>query len=441
MLKRITLLLVCLVLLAGLVPQGGAAGKYNAEFIPEAGGLRYAFSVPDREFVCLSYSTRNESGMLTLQSPDGNFSGFLPLIYTQAEGKVSLKVLTPAQKRIFETKVTYKPGKAPAAPSPQKGAVRKVSDLALTPGVRQMGWQFTAPGHQALTLQFSSVMQKGSFTIVPDEAGVFSGVLQVPNASARDLITITIKSLKGSQMARQAERTLFVPPELPETAAEGPLSGVVVCIDPGHQQAPVERKGGEQLMPGSSKIVYSKGGSAQGKITLRRESIAALEISYLLCIELRKMGAQVVMTRLNEETGLTNYQRADIAEQAGAHYMLRIHLNMSKRLDADAQYVYIPDKSPYAALAADRQTYWQYAEALLRGMMEETGVKTGMVRRGDQFVGNNWAKMPVFLIETGFMSAPANDILLAHPVYQQRVALGLAKGVIGMEEIKRGLEH
>ena len=64
-----------------------------------------------------------------------------------------------------------------------------------------------------------------------------------------------------------------------------------------------------------------------------------------------------------------------------------------------------------------------------------------MVRRGDQFVGNNWAKMPVFLIETGFMSAPANDILLAHPVYQQRVALGLAKGVIGMEEIKRGLEH
>ena len=55
--------------------------------------------------------------------------------------------------------------------------------------------------------------------------------------------------------------------------------------------------------------------------------------------------------------------------------------------------------------------------------------RTGRVTLNDQFVGNNWAKMPCFLVEMGFMSNPQEDLLLSTPAYQQLLAEGMAQGV------------
>jgi hypothetical protein len=46
----------------------------------------------------------------------------------------------------------------------------------------------------------------------------------------------------------------------------------------------------------------------------------------------------------------------------------------------------------------------------------------------DSYVGNNWAKMPCFLVELGFMSNVQDDVLLSIPEHQQQLAEALAEG-------------
>lgn len=437
--KRMFALFCTILLLPVFWGHAKAVSKQAAITLSRAeGGLSYSFSLPGTEFACLQYKNGDEQGMLTLRSSDGRFEGVLPLSYTQTARQVMVTVLSIGQKQLLRQTVDWVPSGAPETVKAGKDAVRKVTDLELTPGEKEMGYRFTAPGHPAVVLNFSSVMQKGAFVITADEAGVFAGTLSLPNAYARDLITLRVRDLRGRELAEKAERTLFVPPEAGVTAAAGPLSGVVVCLDPGHQQADV-RTSKVPVMPGSDLRVFTdNGGMAQGAVTLRKESVAALEISYRACAALREAGALVFMTRWNEETGVSNLGRADYAHEVGADYFIRVHLNMAEKRTANAIDVYCPDKSPYACLALDKATYRLLARALADALSAQTGVKTARTHFSDQFIGNNWARMPAFLVETGYMSSPANDVLLSHPVYQDRVARGIAEGVIAMEEVLKG---
>ena len=68
-------------------------------------------------------------------------------------------------------------------------------------------------------------------------------------------------------------------------------------------------------------------------------------------------------------------------------------------------------RAPYAALAA-------------------TGAaNAGIVQRSD-LSGFNWSKVPTVLVEMGFMSNRAEDKALTTGSYQQKLAVGLANGVV-----------
>ena len=69
-------------------------------------------------------------------------------------------------------------------------------------------------------------------------------------------------------------------------------------------------------------------------------------------------------------------------------------------------------------------------------MKEATGVKGGTVRMNDAYVGNNWAKMPTFLLECGFLSTPANDWILTTDDYQEKIARGITDGLVAVVEGK-----
>ena len=64
--------------------------------------------------------------------------------------------------------------------------------------------------------------------------------------------------------------------------------------------------------------IANPGLCGQGHFTYRRESIVVLEIAYLVRDELRRQGAEVVMTREDEYTFITSIPRADVANDAGA---------------------------------------------------------------------------------------------------------------------------
>ena len=53
----------------------------------------------------------------------------------------------------------------------------------------------------------------------------------------------------------------------------------------------------------------------------------------------------------------------------------------------------------------------------------------GVIERSD-LTGFNWSKVPVVLIEMGFLSNPEEDNLLNSDSYQEKLAQGLYKGIL-----------
>ena len=391
-------------------------------------GFHYEFR-NDAPYMLLRFSTANESGTFVLVGDNGNYAGDLPLTEPQTAGKLNVEIKTPSGRSVEKASLGLSAKTVPQVRA-DSGAVKKITDLTLTPGDRMVSARFTAPGHHQVIISVSSVMQKKHFTLNEVGNGVFQCDIPMPCVNSRDLVTVTVQTLKKRDLAKASVRTLFTPIDAGATASDGPLKGVRICIDPGHQA--LEVHGGTVYQyPGSTKRV-SGGNStmAQGKVTLRKESVAVLEISYHLCRLLREQGAEVIMTRWEEEVSVTNMERAEYANREDADYFLRIHLNNSSEGTNDGVYVYGPVHSPYAKEAMPLEQYRDTAQTLVNELVDATGVRGGVVRMSDQFVGNNYAKMPAFLIECGFLSTPANDWILTTADYQIRIARGITNGMV-----------
>lgn len=397
-------------------------------------GVEYSVTASGQQYLSVLYSTKDENGHIVLEGYNGLFTGALPLRYTAGNQVLSFEIRTPMQQRIALAKLPLSLPETDKI-APQAGAVRKINDLVLKAGVNKVSYSFSAPGHSQVELNFRTVMQKGKTIVQADENGLFSGKISLPFAYASDLVTVKILSPKGQLMAEDSIRLAFAEFPLGQPNPRGPLSGVKVCLDPGHQ---AQKANTSQVfhMPGSTKKV--KGGSsgmAQGCLTLRKESVVVLEIAYRTASRLQALGAEVIMTRTTEDTSVSNFERAEIANQSNADYFIRIHLNMFKSKTTHAVFVYCPLNSPYAKEAANKETYQLLANALLDEFMLSTGAAPGYTRFSDQFIANNWGKMPTFLLEAGNMSTPSDDLLASQPFYQEKMAEGIVNGVLQMHQI------
>jgi len=280
-------------------------------------------------------------------------------------------------------------------------------------------------------LYFRSKQQNAVFPVYPiDSEGHYAGEVDAPLTYCRTLFTVQVRNAKGSTKDEATCRKAWAIPEA-APAQEGRLSGVVVCIDPGHQEN--GRFVTEPIGPGLSGKTSGKGGMAQGKVTLRKEDIVVLETAMRLRDVLVFQGATVVLTRDVQDIFHTNIERCDIAEAAGAHIMLRLHCNNSSNGNKTGIQIYCPLNSDYARAVASPEEYRLMGETLMNCMKDAVGYErkdsTGVTRLNDNYVGNNWAKMACFLVEMGYMSNPGEDVKLASPEYQRMLSLGMAEGV------------
>ena len=205
----------------------------------------------------------------------------------------------------------------------------------------------------------------------------------------------------------------------PTPASTPPL----ICIDPGHASTP--NLSTEPIGPGSSIYKIKDGGGAPG------ERIVVLQIGFKLRSLLLARGYRVAMTR----TGPTftygnggNIARAQFCNVRHAALMLRLHADGSTDRSRHGVSTLYPawhrgwtDDIYTPSLRAGR--------ALQRAVVSATGATDrGVVQRAD-LTGFNWSGVPAVLVETGFLSNPAERRLLQSGAYQQRVARGLTAGV------------
>jgi len=200
----------------------------------------------------------------------------------------------------------------------------------------------------------------------------------------------------------------------------------LVCLDPGHATPPAIGRQVEPIGPGSRTMKIKDGGGAAG------EAGVALAIALKARKLLLARGYRVAMTRtgpvIRLGDGDGNIARAKFCNRRHAALMVRVHADGSAARSLHGVSTLVPawhrawTEDIYAAsLRAGR--------ALQKAVVVSTGAANrGIVQRSD-LTGFNWADVPAVLIETGFMTNPAESQRLKTPAYQQRVALGIERGV------------
>lgn len=124
---------------------------------------------------------------------------------------------------------------------------------------------------------------------------------------------------------------------------------------------------------------------------------------------------------------MSNTERADRA--SNSDYCIRIHADGNDDTSKKGVSVLIPEKSYFDGIDFVDESK-KMAECILEETVSTTGANNnGIITRGD-LTGFNWSKVPVILIECGFLSNPEEKAKLQTPEYQKKIAEGIAKGFL-----------
>ena len=200
----------------------------------------------------------------------------------------------------------------------------------------------------------------------------------------------------------------------------------LICIDPGHQEKPDYRM--EKVSPFTSAEKYRVAPGTRGVATGKSEYVLNLEVGLLLKEALESSGYQVLMTRETNSVNISNQERAELANEREADIVLRLHADASGSSSRSGISILAPAKTGnyQSEIFAESELL---AFLVLDSMLEATGANPlGVVYRSD-LTGFNWSKVPVVLIELGFMTNSTEDVLLSEPSYQQKLVEGMHKGI------------
>lgn len=201
----------------------------------------------------------------------------------------------------------------------------------------------------------------------------------------------------------------------------------VIVIDAGHQSRANSAK--EPIGPGSSKKKAKVTGGASGCVTHLPEYKLNLQVAKKLKKELQKRGYKVIMVRTKNNVNISNAERAKIANKNKADAFIRIHANSAGSSGVKGALTIAPTSSNKYMAKKNRKKSQSLAKKVLAAMCKATGAKNRGVMYTDTMSGINWCKVPVTIVEMGFMSNPSEDRKMASASYQKKIAKGIADGL------------
>lgn len=198
----------------------------------------------------------------------------------------------------------------------------------------------------------------------------------------------------------------------------------VICLDPGHGQF-TENKN-ENLAPNCdiTKPAYKEG--TKGSYSV--EDTITLAVANKVKEKLEALGATVIMTRTDNNTTMSNIERAQFANSGKADISVKLHADGTEEGGSGLTMLipggtYISDKEMLAN-----------SKKLGKAILKHASAQTGAVSRGTytntQMAGFNWSEIPVALFEMGFMTNPSDEAKLNDPEYQNKLAEGITLGII-----------
>lgn len=201
----------------------------------------------------------------------------------------------------------------------------------------------------------------------------------------------------------------------------------IVCIDPGH---PSET---------------ARGAAAHGLT----ENALNWQVSKRLEQRLKARGIKTVMTKTSINQVVTNRQRAEIANRAGAAIMIRLHCDAG---GGSGYTWYYPDRAgrkygvtgpPKEIQLWSRQAAYTMNEAMkpvLAGSLRSNPIKTDAAtgvggRQGGVLTGSIFARVPTALIEMCFINQKKDARFIASAAGQDKMAKALEAGVLAWRNV------
>lgn len=198
----------------------------------------------------------------------------------------------------------------------------------------------------------------------------------------------------------------------------------VICIDPGHQTKGDMSQ--EPVAPGSSEKKFKVSWGTQGVATKIPEYELTLSASKILKKDLEQMGFKVIMTRETNDVHITNSERAVFANENNADLVIRIHADGSDDSSLTGASLHIPSQdSQYTSKIYPGSNE---CAKLISSEMKQDGFKVNSIYQRSDLTGFNWSKVPVVLVEMGFMSNPEEDQKMAETSYQEKMMKSVAEG-------------
>lgn len=204
-------------------------------------------------------------------------------------------------------------------------------------------------------------------------------------------------------------------------------NGYCVCIDAGHQQKGIPEK--EPNGPGSSVLKAKLSSGTRGVSTGIPEYVLTLEVSLMLKEELLLRGYKVVMIRETHDCPISNAKRAITANESGADIFVRIHANGSSDPKVKGALTCAPTFANEFLSAGIIGESRRLSKLIVDSLCASTGALNRGIYGTDTMTGINWCRIPVTIVEMGYMSNIEEDELMATDGYRRKIVDGIANGI------------
>lgn len=204
--------------------------------------------------------------------------------------------------------------------------------------------------------------------------------------------------------------------------------GILIALDPGHQGWNVDMSAPEANAPGSEVMKAKATSGTSGRFSGIPEYQLNLDIALMVRDRLVEQGYDVIMTREDNDTAISNAERAALANEAGADISVRIHANGSEDSGANGALVLIGSgENPYVGSLYDDS--YRLGESVLNAYCAATGMQNLGIQTNDTMTGINWSQIPVIILEMGFMTNEQDDTNMADGNYRMQMADGIVAGI------------